>query len=107
MANTFKNGSVKIANDTLELIAATAAEEVEGVKGYLQKSASSNKDYKNISKINVLNGKVYIDLDLILKAEVNVRKTIRAVQANVKRQVEMMTGLKVNRVNISVNKLAM
>ena len=54
-----------------------------------------------------MNGFIIIDLNLVLNADVNVRKTIKNVQENVKRQVETMTGLKVKRVNVEVNSLVL
>lgn len=101
MTRSFKFGSVKIANETIEAIARKASSEVSGV---IEANTKSNKEAKN-TKVSVINGFIIIDLNLVLNADVNVRKTIKNVQENVKRQVETMTGLKVKRVNVEVNSL--
>ncbi|MDY3007151.1 Asp23/Gls24 family envelope stress response protein [Anaerococcus sp. AGMB00486] len=102
MAREFKYGSVKIANETIETIAKTAAEEINGV---VELEELDSKELKKASNISVFEGFVTIDLNLVLRADVNVRKTIKHVQENVKRQVETMTGLLVKRVNVQVNSL--
>lgn len=100
MTRSFRFGSVKIANETIEAIARKATSEVNGVI----ENTKSNKEAKN-TNISVVDGSIIIDLNLLLSADVNVRKTIKNVQENVKRQVETMTGLKVKRVNVEVNSL--
>lgn len=102
MAKVFNYGSVKIANETIESIAKLAATEVNGV---VELEDLDSKEIKKASSISVLNGFVTIDLNLVLRTDVNVRKTIKNVQENVKRQVETMTGLFVKRVNVEVNSL--
>lgn len=102
MARVFKHGSVKIANETIETIAKTAAEEVNGV---VELEELDSKEKKKKSSVSVLEGFITIDLDIVLRSDVNVRKTIKHVQENVKRQVETMTGLFVKRVNVQVNSL--
>lgn len=101
MTRSFKFGSVKIANETIESIANKASLEINGV---IETNTKSNKEAKN-TKISVMDGFVIIELNLVLNADVNVRKTIKNVQENVKRQVETMTGLKVKRVNVEVDSL--
>lgn len=101
MARVFKYGSVKIANETIETIAKTAASEVNGVVSLEDYSKDKNK----VSNILVNDGIVTINLNLVLRTDVNVRKTIKHVQENVKRQVETMTGLVVKKVNIQVESL--
>lgn len=102
MTRSFRFGSVKIANETIEAIARKATSEVNGVI----ENTKSNKEAKN-TKISVVDGSIIIDLNLLLSADVNVRKTIKSVQENVKRQVETMTGLSVKRVNVEVNSLVL
>lgn len=102
MARAFKYGSVKIANETIEAIAKQACNEINGV---IESKTKSNKEAKKDTKVSIVNGFVIIDLNLVISADVNVRKTIKNVQENVKRQVETMTGLSVKRVNVEVNSL--
>lgn len=99
MARKFKHGSVKIANETIENIAKNAAYEINGVLGL---DNLDSKEAKKASRISVIEGILKIDLSLVLSSDVNVRKTIKKVQENVKRQVETMTGLLVKKVNVKV-----
>lgn len=102
MTRAFKFGSVKIANETIETIARKSCSEVNGV---VESCEKSNKEAKKDTRVSVVNGYLIIDLNLLISADVNVRKTIRNVQENVKRQVETMTGLPVKRVNVEVDNL--
>lgn len=106
MANNFRNGQVKIANEILDQLAVRASEEVYGV------SASKANDNKlNLSQngpkstINQVDGKLLVDLTVNLDKNVNVKKTVKAIQENVIRVIESMTGLSVTRVNVNVAKL--
>lgn len=106
MANTFRHGDVKIANDILADLAVKASEEVAGV------TELSNKENKiSINQlgpkalVNTINSKLHIDLTVNLDKNVNVKKTVKAIQENVISVIESMTGLPVARVNVSVGKL--
>lgn len=106
MAN-FRNGQVKIANEILDQLAVLASEEIYGVK---ERSQAENKlnlsqDLGPKSAITFNNGNVCVDLSINLYKNVNVRKTVKAVQENVVRIIETMTGLSVSRVNVTVPKL--
>lgn len=103
MNNSFKNGSVKIANETIEFIAKTSAEEVYGV--YKAEGENIDKDKQTRSKIRFTDMGMDVDLEVVLVKNVEVRKTVKKIQERVKKQIEVMTGLKVRRVNVSVEKL--
>lgn len=107
MASKFKDGSVKIADEVLHQIAIQAANDVYGVyegnsdEGFIQslQAKTTKTSIRNVS------GNLVIDLDLSLDKSVNVRKTVKKIQENVKNVVETMTGINVSRVNININKL--
>lgn len=103
MANTFKYGSVKIANETLEVIAKTSAEEVKGVYKSFDDGFGKENDVQ--AKVVVNDSILTVDLNLVLVGNLDVRKTVKKIQENVKRQLEVMTGLEVKRVNVSISKL--
>lgn len=103
MNNSFKNGSVKIANETLEFIAKASAEEVLGV--YKPEGPSIEKDKLTHAKINFTEEGMDINVTVSLIKNVEVRKTVKKIQERVKKQIEVMTGLPVGRVNVSVEKL--
>ena len=106
MANTFRNGQVKIANDILDQLAIRASEEVNGVYSVnLDQSKHNQKANSPKAVVNNYDGKLHIDLTVNLDKNVNVRKTVKNIQENVIRVIESMTGIAVARVNVSVPKL--
>ncbi|WP_394011401.1 Asp23/Gls24 family envelope stress response protein [Anaerococcus cruorum] len=106
MANNFRNGQVKIANEILDQLAIRASEEVYGVC-----APKSNDNKLNLSQhgpkstVSQVDGKLLVDLTVNLDKNVNVKKTVKTIQENVVRVIETMTGLNVTRVNVSVPKL--
>lgn len=104
MNNSFKNGSVKIANETLEFIAKTSAEEVYGV--YKPEENSLEKDKLTQAKINFTDTGMEVNLQVVIVKNVEVRKTVKKIQERVKKQIEVITGLTVRKINVSVEKLA-
>ena len=102
-------GIVKISDEVVSVIAGIAAEEINGVED-LQHLVGSNisqllKGKKNLGKnVRVTLNEDYaiIDLNLAVEYGVKIPEVVGAVQENVKRTVETMTGLKVSSVNINV-----
>ncbi|WP_299032893.1 Asp23/Gls24 family envelope stress response protein [uncultured Anaerococcus sp.] len=107
MSRKFKDGSVKIADEVIDQIAIQAANDIYGV--YEENSDESfihSLQAKTIkTSIKNVAGNLVIDLDLSLDKNVNVRKTVKKIQENVKNVVETMTGLHVSKVNVNINKL--
>lgn len=103
MNNSFKNGSVKIANETIEFIARSSAEEVNGV--YNPEEDYVNKENLTQAKLNFTDTGLEVSLEVVLVKDVEVRKTVKKIQERVKKQIEVMTGIPVKRVNVSVKKL--
>lgn len=103
MNNSFKNGSVKIANETIEFIARSSAEEVYGV--YAAEEGHVEKDKLTQAKLNFTDTGLEVSLNVVLVKNVEVRKTVKKIQERVKKQIEVMTGIAVKRVNVSVEKL--
>ena len=105
MANTFRHGQVKIANEILDDLAVRASEEINGVhaqnidKNKLKLQSSGPK-----AIVNNYSGKLHIDLTVNLDKNVNVKKTVKDIQQNVRRVIESMTGIPVARVNVTVPK---
>lgn len=106
MANSFRHGNVKIANEILAQLAIRACKEVNGVYNLEDSSVTTNhKDLEPKALVNQLDDKINIDLTINLSKNVNVRKIVKEIQENVKRVIESMTGLTVGRVNVNVGKL--
>ena len=106
MANNFRNGQVKIANEILDQLAIRASEEIDGVCAQGENESKINISQNSPkSTVTQANGKLLVDLNVSLDKNVNVRKTVKDIQENVVRVIESMTGLSVARVNVSVDKL--
>ena len=106
MANTFRHGQVRIANDILDQLAVRACKEIYGVH---ISDGSSNKINRQSQEpkaaISFIEDKLNIDLTVYLDKNVNIRKTVKDIQENVIRIIETMTGLSVARVNVNIAKL--
>ena len=107
----YENGSlgeVQIAEEVVAIIAGIAATEAEGVAamaGNIQKEFVSKLGMKVLSKgvrISVEEGKVSVDLSIILDYGYSIPEVTKTVQEKVKNAIETMTGLTVADVNIRV-----
>ena len=106
-------GSVKISEEVIAGIAATAACEVEGVIRLSSKNVSSAKDivanYKQIAKgvyAEAGPGVINFCVNIVIKNGVKVQDLSAKVQNNVKEAIENMTGLRVGEVNVFVVSVA-
>lgn len=106
-------GSVKISEEVIAGIAATAACEVEGVIRLSSKNVSSTKDivanYKQIAKgvyAEAGPGVINFCVNIVIKNGVKVQDLSEKVQSNVKEAIENMTGLRVGEVNVFVVSVA-
>ena len=105
-------GIVKISDEVVSIIAGIAAEEVNGVED-LQHLVSNNisqllKGKKNAGRnVRVTLNEDYatIELNLAVEYGIKIPEIVSAVQKNVKRTVETMTGLNVTAVNINVQNI--
>ena len=88
-------GEVKIASDVVSVIAALAATEVEGVNSM----AGMNKFG---ARVLMNEGRVHVDMMIIVKYGYSIPKISKQVQSRVSQQIETMTGLKVSGVNVRV-----
>lgn len=107
-----QSGQVRIADDVVAVIAGIAAMEVEGVTGMAGTLASGITEMlgkKNLSKgvkVQVGDKEAALDLYLVIDYGVRIPEVAAAVQENVKRAVESMTGLDVVEVNIHIQGVA-
>jgi uncharacterized alkaline shock family protein YloU len=98
-----------ISEDVIGIIAGIAAAEVDGVSGMtlglvdgINQILGSNKKYSKGVKIELDGNNVVIDLYVIVKYGVRIPDVAFSIQNSVKTQVETMTGLNVQSVNINV-----
>ena len=101
--------NLTISEDVIGIIAGIAAAEVEGVSGMtlglvdgINQILGSNKKYSRGVKIELDGNNVVIDLYVIVKYGVRIPDVAFSIQNSVKTQVETMTGLNVQSVNINV-----
>ena len=106
-------GIVKISDEVVSVIAEIAADEIKGIveiphgvssnisqilKG---KKASSGKSVK----VTLEEDKATIEINVAVEYGMRIPEVVASVQVNVKRTVEAMTGLKVDKFNVNVQNI--
>jgi uncharacterized alkaline shock family protein YloU len=99
-------GKTTIAPEVLVTIARLTALSVPGVSR-LATTPSEMERFFNRStsegiKVSVENELVYVDVYVILQADVNVRDVSRAIQSQVSRAISEMVGMEVGKINVHV-----
>jgi uncharacterized alkaline shock family protein YloU len=101
-----EGGSVRINNEVVAIIAAIAANEVEGIArmggGFSFSEVFGKKAMNKGVRVEIGQGEAAIDLYVVVEYGKNIPELAAKVQQNVKRQVEAMTGLSVVEVNMIV-----
>lgn len=103
-------GIIKISDEVVSVIAGIAASEIGGVYEFTS-SVTSNifpigkKSAGKSVKVNVDGNDAVIDISILVAYGVKIPEVVTQVQENVKKTVEVMTGLKVSSVNINVNNI--
>lgn len=100
-------GTITYANEVIAIIAGVAANEVEGVAGMCSGGGITEKfgRNKNITKgVKVELGieEAAVDIYLIVEYGTPIQTCAAAVQENVRKSIESMTGLHVVRVDVHV-----
>lgn len=101
-------GTIRVADEVVSIIAGLAATEVNGIAGMSGGIAGGiaemlgRKNFSKGVKVEVGEKEAAIDLFIIVKYGVRIPDVALAVQENVKRAIETMTGLSVVEVNIHV-----
>ncbi|AET66708.1 hypothetical protein Desor_1034 [Desulfosporosinus orientis DSM 765] len=102
-------GSIRIADEVVEVIAGLAASEVEGVVGMsgglvgdLANMLARNKNLSKGVKVEVGEHEVAVDLFIVVEYGVSIPDVALSVQEAVKEGIESMTGLKVVEANVHV-----
>lgn len=105
MESNFEFGEIKISNDVISSIVAIAVEETEGFKmskTIVDKVMSKNQSVK-VSFSDSEN--LLITVNLMIKYGLNIQEVVPKVQDNIISNIEIMTGLKVEEVNVNVSSL--
>ena len=106
-----ENGAVMISEDVIAVITAAAATEVEGVAGLYGagKELTELLGIKNQTRgvhIQLTEQSVRVDLSISVKYGFTVVEVAKAVQDAVYTNIESMTGLKAECVNVNVGGVA-
>lgn len=103
------SGNVKISDEVVATIAGIATEEIKGVAGMygsftddIAEKLGAKKSYSKGVKVEMLENAVIIDLDVIVEYGAKIPDISWDIQENVKNNIETMTGLTVEKVNIHV-----
>ncbi len=101
-------GVVQIADDVVATIASLATAEVKGVSvvtGNVNKELMRKMGVKKLNKgvrVDLFEGRVRVDLAVIMDYGLNIPVISRQVQSKVKAAIENMTGLQCTDVNIRI-----
>jgi uncharacterized alkaline shock family protein YloU len=102
-------GTIQIAPEVIEVIAGLATVEVGGVKGMSGGFAGGIAELlgrKNLSKgvkVEVGQREAAVDVSIIVEYGNRIPEIASEIQRNVKRSIEMMTGLSVVEVNVHIH----
>ncbi|QNO16152.1 Asp23/Gls24 family envelope stress response protein [Alkalicella caledoniensis] len=102
------NGTVRIADEVVSIIAGIAATDIKGVAGMSGGIAGGFAEMlgkKNLSKgvkVNVGDTEATIDLYIIVEYGFKIPEVSEQIQIAVKQNVETMTGLNVLEINVHV-----
>jgi len=106
-------GSVRIADEVVEVIAGMAASEVDGVAemsgGFVGDLANMLGRVKNVSKgikVEVGENEATVDLFLAVEYGISIPDVAQKVQEAVKAAIEGMTGLSVLEINVHIQAIA-
>lgn len=106
-------GQVQIANEVIEIIAATASQEVEGVLVPAMGTAQGiveffgKKSQSRGAKIAVEDGHVSVDMDITVRFGAKLIAVAEAVQQKVKNAIETMTNYAVDVVNVNITAITL
>lgn len=102
-------GTIQIAPEVIEVIAGLATIEVEGIAGMsggLAGGISELLGKKNVAKgvkVEVGQKEAAVDVSVIVQYGHKIPEVANEVQENIKRNIEIMTGLTVVEVNVHVH----
>lgn len=101
------NGNIKISDEVISTIAAVAVSEIDGANtmggafsGLAEKFGKKN--YTKGIKVTAAEDQLTIDVNIVVDFGVKIHEVAWNVQSNVKKSVELMSGLEVAKVNIHV-----
>ena len=106
--NEIKSGNIKISEEVIITIASVAVSEIDGVSGtgvgLVDEIARrmSKKPVASGIKATITEDTVVVDINIVVKYGVKIPEVAWNVQDAIKKETELMTGLKVDKVNVRV-----
>ncbi len=107
--NTPELGNIKVSKEVVDIIAALETIKVKGVVGISSghKAGSVNvlskKDIAKGIEVWMKPGEAAVTISIITDYEVGIFKVAEEVQKKTKNAIEVMTGLKVLKINVNVH----
>ena len=101
-----ENGQITYANEVIATIVSVATTEVQGISGISGAGAISGILGKGKSprgvRVDMTGGSVKVDISVTVDYGIPIQKVGRNVQENVRKSIETMTGLHVEKVDLHV-----
>ena len=101
-----ENGQITYANEVIATIVSVATTEVQGISGISGAGAISGilgkgKTPRGV-KVDMTGGNIKVDISVTVDYGIPIQKVGRNVQENVRKSIETMTGLHVEKVDLHV-----
>lgn len=101
-----ENGQITYANEVIATIVSVATTEVEGIAGIAGSGSVSGILAKGKTprgvKVDMADGDVNVDISVTVDYGMPIQKVGRSAQENVRKSIESMTGLHVEKVDLHV-----
>lgn len=101
-----ENGQITYANEVIATIVSVATTEVEGIAGIAGTGSVSGILAKGRTprgvKVDMADGDVNVDISVTVDYGMPIQKVGRSAQENVRKSIESMTGLHVEKVDLHV-----
>ncbi len=98
-------GNVKISDDVIAAVSAVALKDIDGVYGLTDGTKNIAFGIKTPGKsvrADMKDGFVVVDIDVVVNYGAHIQEVAWEIQSRVKKEVEVMTGLVVQKVNVNV-----
>lgn len=107
--NKEMNGSIKISNNILNVIASTSALNINGVKGLVgplgEKIVDPKKGAEKSTIVELGRDYVIVKVRIIADAQSKIPELSKKIQKKIKENIENFTGLNVTQVNIDIEEV--
>ena len=101
MEKGLDNGQITYANEVIATIVSVATTEVEGISGIIGKGKASRNAGRGV-RVDVDGQDVNVDVSVTVDYGMPIQKVGRNAQENVRKSIESMTGLHVEKVDLHV-----